>query len=189
MPSLKTCSIVALVVAALVYFSSKKTLISVKFTSHIGSNVDTVFNFLRNPDNLPKVHPFMRAVEIKEGPTVEANQERSHLLVIEQVPVVGSISFPVTWIVNTKRLTIVFEIEVMRGVLHGRGEWTMMAKPEEEGVTVFSEETQYYCPWILSWSVTQWQLTESQYQQMLNTCLRLCSIVYISTCIAMTRQR
>ena len=67
-----------------------------------------------------------------------------------------------------KRLTIVFEIEVMSGVLHGRGEWAMMAKPGEEGVTVFSEETQYYCPWILSWSVTQWQLTESQKQQIRN---------------------
>ena len=59
---------------------------------------------------------------------------------------VGSISFPVTWIVDTKRLTIVFDIEVMSGVLHGRGEWAMMAKPGEEGVTVFSEETQYYSP-------------------------------------------
>ena len=167
MASLKTCSIVALVVAVLVYFSSRKTLVSVKFTSHIGSNVDTVFNFLRNPENLPKVHPFMRAVEIKEGPTVEANQERSQLLVFDQVPVVGSISFPVTWIVDMKRLTIVFEIEVMSGVLHGRGEWAMMAKPGEESVTVFSEETQYYCPWILSW-FTQRQLTESHNQQISN---------------------
>ena len=99
---------VALVVAFLVYFACKKTLVSVKFTSHIGSNVDTVFNFLRNPENLPKVHPFMKNMEIKEGPTVVANQETSHLLILEHVPVVGSISFPVTWIVDTEKLTIVF---------------------------------------------------------------------------------
>ena len=42
-----------------------------------------------------------------------------------------------------------------------------MAKPGEEGVTVFSEETQYYCPWILSW-FTQRQLTESHNQQISN---------------------
>ena len=67
-----------------------------------------------------------------------------------------------------KKLTTVFAIEVTSGVLHGRGEWAMMVQPEEEGVTVFSEETQYYCPWILSWSVKQWQLTESQKQQIRN---------------------
>ena len=168
MASLKTCSMVALVVAFLVYFACKKTLVSVKFTSHIGSDVDTVFNFLRNPENLPKVHPFMKNMEIKEGPTVVANQETSHLLILEQVPVVGSIPFPVTWIVDTEKLTIVFEIEVMSGLLHGRGQWAMMAKPgEEEGVTVFSEETQYYCPWVLSW-FTQRQLTDSHHQQISN---------------------
>ena len=85
--------------------------------------------------------PLHEKVKIKEGPIVEANQERSHL-VIEQVPVVRSISYPVPDC-QYEKLTIVFEIEVMSGVLHGRGEWAMMAKPEEEGVTVFSEETQY----------------------------------------------
>lgn len=109
----------------------------------------------------------MRAVEIKDGPTVGANEERSCLLVFDQVPVVGSISFPVAWIVDTKKLTIVFEIEVMSGVLHGRGEWAMTAKPGEDSVTVFTEETQYYCPWILSW-FTQRQLTDSHNQQISN---------------------
>ena len=43
---------------------------------------------------------------------------------------------------------------------------SMMAKPGEEDVTV-SKETQYYCPWILSW-FTQRQLTESHKQQISN---------------------
>ena len=156
-------------VAILTYLACQKTLVSVKFSSHIAADVDTVFSFLRNPENLPKVHPFMKKLEIQEGPVavVDSDKERSQLLVYEHIPMVGSLSFPVNWVVDPEETTIVFEIEVLNGVMHGRGEWIMERKHGDDSITVFIEETHYYCPWIFSW-FTQQQLTDSHYQQISN---------------------
>ena len=151
-------ALLGVITAALLTYGFQRSSVTLEMSITISSDPQTVFQFYREPENLPKAHPDTVEVEVVSR-TAEMNTGAETEIVrfnnIHKFPIAADsaaalglqYSFDVTYTVQPAKLVVGY-VFVMP-VLEARGNWTFDSI-EDGAATVLTEKDEYTTPLILS---------------------------------------
>ena len=166
--SWRCAAVVAVLLAVALYFAAQETPVEFNARRSINCTPERVFEFLKDPSNVKKLHPFIAAAQTAEFQKLGDGVEYKKTIITEMLPLFYGYSYtvvcPLHWTSYDKNLTIDYSSNPSF-LFHGGGRYVVQPGAAGENTTEVVETTVYCTVW-LAHSIAETQLSYAHATQL-----------------------